>query len=342
MKLDASLMADPRRAGRTREIAAAAEQRGFAGLWSPEINHDPFLPLALAVDATSRITLGTAVAIAFPRSPLVLAHTAWDLQAASGGRFVLGLGTQVRPHIERRFGVPWQPPVPRLRDYIGALRAIWHAWQTGSRLAYQGEYYQHTLMTPFFSPGPSRHPSIPIFIAGVNAGLAQLAGECADGFHVHPLHSPATLRDLTRPAIAQGAARAGRDPAAITVATSAFVITGDAARRAGMRAMVRQQLAFYASTPSYRVVLEHHGWAEVAEQLSALASARRWGEMPALIDDAMLATFAVEAAPDELGAALVERYTGLVDRLSLYLPFEPGVDDPLWNALLAAFAGSTT
>lgn len=340
MRLDATLMTDPRRSGRTRELAAAAEQRGFAGLWTPEINHDPFLPLALAADATSRITLGTAVAIAFPRSPLVLAHTAWDLQAASGGRFILGLGTQVRPHIERRFGVPWQPPVPRLRDYIGALRAIWHAWQTGARLAYQSEHYQHTLMTPFFSPGPARHPDVPIFIAGVNAGLAQLAGECADGFHVHPLHSPATLREVTRPAIARGAARAGRDPAAITIATSAFVITGDdTRRRAGMREMVRQQIAFYASTPSYRAMLEHHGWAEVAERLTALASARRWGEMPALIDDAMLATFAVEAAPGELAAALQARYAGLVDRLSLYLPFEPGADDALWDTLLTSFAG---
>src|ERR687893_1328777 len=228
MKLDASLGTQGgylRSAGAT---ARAAEDLGFAGLWTSETKHDAFLPLAIAANETERIELGTAVAIAFSRSPMEVAQTAWDLQDLSGGRFILGLGTQVRAHVKRRFSMPWGRPVPRLREYIGALRAIWDSFQTGGSLSFEGEFYRHTLMTPFFNPGPIEHPEIPIYIAGVNTRLATLAGELCDGFHVHPFHTPEYVRQVVKPAVAAGAEGAGRDPAHVTLATSAFVIvTGD-------------------------------------------------------------------------------------------------------------------
>jgi probable F420-dependent oxidoreductase len=288
----------------------------------------------LAAEHTRQIQLGTAVAIAFPRSPMVTAQIAWDLAAYSEGRFILGLGTQVKAHIERRFSTPWDAPVARLRDYIAALRAIWQSWQTGERLNYRGPHYQHTLMTPFFSPGPIAHPNIPIYIAGVNTGLAHLAGAVCDGFHGHPLTSAKYLREVLRPQIAAGAEQAGRDPAACVVAGSAFVITGpDAKTREQLRAFVRQQIAFYGSTPTYRAVLECHGWGELGEQLSQLAAQQRWAEMTALITDEVEQTFAVEADMADLGAALRARYDGLYDRITLYMPFVPGQMDDWWRAL---------
>ncbi|HMQ34322.1 MAG TPA: TIGR03617 family F420-dependent LLM class oxidoreductase [Chloroflexaceae bacterium] len=318
-------------------VAAAAEELGFGALWAPETAHNPFLPLALAAEHTRRLTLGTAVAIAFPRSPMVTAQVAWDLAAMSRGRFVLGLGTQVRAHIERRFSAQFDQPVARMRDYIQALRAIWDCWQTGSRLNYRGPFYQHTLMIPFFNPGKIEHPNIPIYLAGVNSGLAQLAGELCEGFHAHPLNSARYLREELHPQIAAGAAKSGRDPAACAVVGSAFVITGaDAAQREQLRAAVRQQIAFYASTPTYRPVLECHGWAEVGEQLSQLAAQQRWAEMPGLVSQEMLAAFAVEAAPADLGPALSERFSGLLDRLNLYLPFVPGQMDNFWRGIVRA------
>jgi probable F420-dependent oxidoreductase len=340
MHLDCAVPVDANPLPAAAELARAAEALGFAALWTPETGHNPFLPLAIAAEHTSRIALGTSVAIAFPRSPMVTAQIAWDLAAFSGGRFVLGLGTQVRAHVERRFSSAFDQPVARLRDYILALRAIWQTFQGGARLNYRGEFFQHTLMSPFFNPGPIAHPEIPIYIAGVNAGLAQLAGELCDGFHAHPFNSATYLREQLRPQIAAGAAKAGRDPSACAVAGSAFVITGpDRATVEQMRGFVKQQIAFYASTPTYRPVLECHGWGEVGEQLTQLAGQQRWAEMPALISAEMLQTFAVEAPPDELGAALRERFDGLLDRVGLYsLPFVPGQNDDLWRALLRSFA----
>lgn len=337
IKFDAGLPVDTTR---LHDVAAAArtfESLGCAGIWTPETKFNGFFPLVLAAEHTQQIELGTAVAIAFPRSPMVMAQNAWDLQSFSGGRFILGLGTQVRAHIERRYGVAWEAPVARLRDYIEALRAIWHAWQTGERLNYEGRFYQHTLMTPFFDPGPIAHPRIPIYIAGVNEGLARLAGEICDGFHAHPFHSVRYLREVVRPQVAAGAEKAGRDPAEVVLASSVFIITGaDEAAIAQKRAAVREQLAFYASTPTYRVVLACHGWQEVGEQLSRLASRKRWAEMPALISDEMLDVFAVQAPLDQLAQALRERYDGVLDRISSYLPYVPGPADEQWRAVIAA------
>jgi probable F420-dependent oxidoreductase len=335
MKLDASLGSESRYLRNVDAIARAAEALGFAGLWTSETKHDAFLPLAIAANETERIELGTSVAIAFSRSPMEVAQTAWDLQTLSDGRFILGLGTQVKAHVKRRFSMPWDKPVARLREYIGALRAIWGSFQTEGPLSFEGEFYRHTLMTPFFNPGPVGYPEIPIYIAGVNTGLATLAGELCDGFQVHPFHSPEYVRRTVKPAIAEGAHKEGRDLGEIELVTSVFVVTGESDEEIGeQREKTRTQISFYASTPTYRTVLEAHGWEEVGEELGKLARDKEWDEMPKLITDDMLAAFCVEAAPDEVGAALKERYEGLIDRVTLYTPFVPDERDDFWRATI--------
>ena len=312
-------------------IAKAAEALGFSALWSTETMHDPFLPGALVAEHTERLSFGTAVAIAFGRSPATLAYTAWDLAQASGGRFILGLGTQVKAHVERRFGMPWPDSVTgKLREQIGAIRAFWNAWQTGEPLNFRGEYYKLTLMSPFFNPGPIETPHIPIYIAGVNTGLGRLAGEVADGFLVHPLHSRRYLNEVMLPAIEQGLAKSCRSRENLKISVTGFVVTSPEESQ-----FVRQQIAFYASTPSYRPVMALHGWEAVAEQLSALAARGKWGEMPGLIDDEMLETFATVMDASELPAALSVRYDGMADRLALYIPFVPGERDAFWKKFLA-------
>ena len=335
MKLDAGLGTEGNYLKEVDRTARAAEDLGFAGLWTSETKHDGFLPLAIAANETSKMELGTSVAIAFSRSPMETAQTAWDLQDLSNGRFILGLGTQVKAHITRRCSMPWQRPAARLREYILALREIWESFQNEGPLEFEGEFYRHTLMTPFFNPGPIEHPEIPIYIAGVNTRLAKLAGEICDGFHVHPFHSPEYVRQTVKPAIAEGAARKDRDPDQVELATSAFVISAESEEEAReQRKSVRAQISFYGSTPTYRTVLEAHGWEDVGERLGAMAREKKWREMPALVTDEMLATFAVEAAPDELGAALRERYTGLIDRVTLYVPFVPGERDTFWQTVV--------
>ncbi len=328
MKIDTTLPPSPLPA--VPEYARAAQAMGFDTLWSTETLHDPFLPGPLIAEHTQQLNFGTAVAIGFARSPATLAYTAWDLAQASEGRFILGLGTQVKAHIERRFGMPWPDSVVgKLREQIKAIRAFWHSWQTGERLNFRGEYYKLTLMSPFFNPGPIQHPDIPIYIAGVNTGLARLAGEAADGFHVHPLHSPRYLKEVILPAINEGTHKAGRRSSAVNISVTAFVAASPEEEN-----FARMQIAFYASTPSYRRVFALHGWDEIARQLSKLAARGKWGEMGDLITDDMLRTFTVVAAPDGLGAALGERYQGLADRLSLYIPFTPGERDEFWQRLL--------
>jgi probable F420-dependent oxidoreductase len=296
-------------------MAQAAERSALMRLTS-ETQHDPFLPLTHVAAHTSRLHFGTAVAIAFARSPLIVAHTAWDLAKQSRGRFMLGLGTQVQAHIERRFGMTWTPPVPRLREYVQAIRAVWTAWQTGGKLNFRGSEYKLTLMTPFFSPGPIDQPNVPIFIAGVGTPLCQLAGEVADGFHVHPYHTRRYLSEVVLPAIAAGARKADRKRETIEIATMAFVALSE-----GEIAAQRQQVAFYASTPSYRPVLELHGWGKIGEELSSLAARGKWDEMPGLITDEMLETFVISAAG--IFAKLQCQHDGLLTS-GLYRPFAPG------------------
>jgi probable F420-dependent oxidoreductase len=309
MRLDASLGFETPLAS-VPEVARAAERAGAAGLWSAETSHDPFLPLAIAAEHTERLELGTAIAVAFTRSPVAVAATAWDLSRQSGGRFMLGLGSQVRAHIERRFGMPWSDrPVARMREYVAVVRAAWEAWQSGARPTFRGEHYRLTLMTPFFDPGPIDHPAIPIYLAGVGAGMTRLAGEVADGLIVHPLHSRSYLTDVVLPQIA----RSGRS---ITVAASVITATTD-----DEMASARRTIGFYASTPTYRSVLEHHGWGDVGEALSGHARHMRWDEMAALVTDDMLEAFAVLAKPGSLRAALERHADGLLDRVAPYQPF---------------------
>jgi probable F420-dependent oxidoreductase len=295
--------------------------------------HDPFLPGALIAEHSQSIHFGTAVAISFARSPTTLAYTAWDLAQASRGRFILGLGTQVKAHIERRFGMAWPESVTsKLREQIYAIRALWNTWQTGERLDFRGEYYKLTLMSPFFNPGPIKFPNIPIYIAGVNTGLARLAGEVANGFHIHPFHSLPYLQEVMLPAIEQGLSKSGRTRSEFQTSTTAFIFTSPEEEL-----FVRSQISFYASTPSYRAVMAFHGWEQIAEQLSSLASRNRWGEMPALITDEILYTFALAADPEDLPAALSRRYAGIIDRLGLYFPFVPGERDGFWKSIIQYF-----
>lgn len=330
MRFDVSL--HPTSLDEVPSLARAVEALGVDTLWTAETQHDPFLPLALAAEHTERLHLGTAVAIGFARSPATLAYTSWDLADASGGRFILGLGTQVRAHIVRRFGMPWpDSPAAKLRELLAAIRAFWTAWQTGEQLDFRGTYFKLNLMTPFFNPGPIQHSNIPIFIAGVNPGLCRLAGESADGFHAHPLHSEQYLRQVVKPAIAAGAKRAGRVPEDIQLSVTAFVVTDETEA-----AFVRYQLAFYASTPSYHPVLALHGWGDLADRLRSLARQGAWGEMAGNISDDVLRTFAVVAASDELLPALKARYSGLVDRITLYRPFGAG-EESFWRRLTEGF-----
>jgi probable F420-dependent oxidoreductase len=331
MKIDTTL--PPTYLDSVPSYARAVEDMGFDALWTTETQHSPFLPGPLIAEHTQKLNFGTAVAIGFARSPATLAYTAWDLAQASGGHFILGLGTQVKAHIERRFGMPWPDSVVgKLRDQIGAVRALWNTWQSGERLNYRRDYYKLTLMSPFFNPGPIEYPNIPIYIAGVNTGLARLAGEVADGFHVHPLHSPHYLREVILPAINEGTHKSGRSRADVSVSVTAFVVTNPEEKN-----FARMQIAFYASTPSYRQVFALHGWEEIAERLSKHAARQEWGEMGELIDDEILATFAVVTAPKALTAALMERYQPLADRLTLYIPFTPGERDAFWRRLLSDF-----
>jgi probable F420-dependent oxidoreductase len=313
------------------EIARAAEDIGFDAMWTSETQHDPFLPGPLIAEHTDKLTFGTAVAIGFARSPATLAYTAWDLAQVSGGRFILGLGTQVKGHIERRFGMPWPESVTcKLREQITAIRSFWNTWQTGERLNFRGTYYKHTLMTPFFNPGPIDHPNIPIYIAGVNTGLAQLAGEIADGFHVHPLNSGRYLDEVLIPAIKSGTRKADRNIDDITISVTVFAVTSPEEKN-----FARMQIAFYASTPSYRRVFVHHGWEDIAEKLTGHAARKQWGEMGELITDDILNTFAIVADPDDVPDMLINRYQGLADRLTIYTPFVPGERDSFWRKLVA-------
>jgi probable F420-dependent oxidoreductase len=309
------------------EIVRRAEEVGYDVVTTSETSHDPFLPLVLAAEHSRRPLLATSVAIAFPRSPMVVAYTAWDLQKFSGGRLVLGLGTQVKGHNERRFSVLWTAPGPRLREYVLALRAIWTCWQNGTPLNFRGQHYTFTLMTPFFNPGPIEYPNIPIYIAAVNAFMARLAGEVCDGIRLHSFLSPKYLREVIIPAVRAGAARAGRALESFGLAGAGFVITGRTeADLAPQREAVRRQLAFYASTRTYRPVMEIHGWGETVDRLHRLSLQGKWEEMAGLITDEMLETYATIGTYDEIADRLRERYGGLVTSVAMNLPLETPAD----------------
>ena len=329
MKVDAPLLTTDLAEvpAEVREI----ERLGHDGLLTFEGPSDPFLPLALAAEHSVRLELATGVAIAFPRSPMQLAYTAHDLQRVSQGRLIVGLGSQVKAHVEKRYGATWSRPVARMREFVLALRAIWRCWNENEPLRFQGEFYRHTLMPPVFAPPSSPHGPPRVFLAGVGRPMTAVAGEVADGLFVHPLNSPEFIRGTTLPALEAG----------FEVACQALVVTGfteDEVRQAELA--TRMQLAFYGSTPQYRVVLETHGWGSLQPELHALARQGRWMEMGALIDDRVLDTFTVRCAPQELAARLRARYAGLADRVSIISHARPQRTEPaFWMALIAELRG---
>lgn len=319
MKVDASLTAAEWTA--LPDEARRLEAAGYDGAWTAEVSHDPFLPLAVAAGATSRMSLGTAIAVAFARSPMTMAYVANDLQAASRGRFILGLGSQVRAHITRRFSMPWGRAAPQMREYIGALRAIWASWNDGRPLDVRGEYYRHTLMTAMFRPAPNPYGPPRVFLAAVGTGMTRVAGEVADGLVVHGFTTERYLREVTLPALAEGAARAGRPRGDIEVTCPGFVVLDDGGAEVAARiTAVRRQIAFYGSTPAYRPVLALHGWGELADQLHALSVTSdegRWAAMGELIGDDVLSAFAVIGRPQDVGAELKRRYGDVADRVTV-------------------------
>jgi len=320
------------------EYARKMEAIGYDCIWSSETQHDPFLPLAVAATATSSVKLGTSIAVAFPRSPMITAYTAWDIQKASEGRFMLGLGSQVRAHNQRRFSVKFESPGPKLREVVLSLRAIWDCWQNGTPLHFCGEFYNFDLMTPFFNPGPIAHPKIPIFVAGVNQYMCRMAGEVCDGLHVHPFHTTKYLRDFVHPAVNEGLQISRRSRQDFTYATAIFVITGDSERERSRNAeAVRQQIAFYASTRTYEPVLAAHGWEHISPELHQKSLDGDWKGMARLITDAMLDEIAVTGTYENIGTKLHERYAGLLDRISLYQPYEPAADESRQRALVKQF-----
>jgi probable F420-dependent oxidoreductase len=319
------------------EAARRGEAVGYDGLWSAETAHDPFVVLAQAAAVTERVELGTSIAVAFARNPMTLAVVANDLQTLSGGRFALGLGSQVRAHITRRYSMPWSHPAPRMRELVLAVRAIWAAWSTpGATLDFSGDYYTHTLMTPFFDPGPNPFGPPRIVLAAVGPRMTEVAGEVADGLLVHSFTTERYLREVTRPALAVGAERAGRDPGAVEVGVPAFVVTGrDEQEMAAAAAEVRRQIAFYASTPAYRPVLDLHGWGDLHPEAHRLSRQGAWEAMGHLVDDEMLNTFAVIGRLEDVPRLVEERFGGLADRFSFSRPAL--VDDDRWREILAQF-----
>ncbi len=299
--------------------ARLIEQEGYSGLLSAETSHDPFLPLALAAQHTERIDLMTGIAVGFARNPMVLAHTAWDLQALSGGRFMLGLGSQIQAHITKRFSMPWSRPAARMEEMIAAIRAIWDAWQTGERLNFRGDFYRHTLMTPMFSPGPLDVAPPPILISAVGPLMTRVAGRAADGLVCHGFQTAEYLRAVTLPNVEAGLAESGRDRSDFQISMPVFVVSGfDEEDVAAQAARTRKQIAFYGSTPAYRVVLEHHGWGDAQTELNRLSKLGQWDAMGDMIDDDILDAFAIVAEPHEVPARIAERFGGSLDRLQFY------------------------
>lgn len=336
MKLDVNITA--RDLNDVGPLAREAEEMGFDGLWSSETQHDPFLPLAVAATTTRRVLLGTAISVVFPRSPAIFAHIAWDLHQASKGRFVLGLGTQVKGHNERRFSVKWESPGPKLRDAIRGIRAIWDCWQNGTPLNYRGEFYQFTLMTPFFNPGPIDYPPPAVYIAAVNAYNCKLVGELCDGIHIHPFHSLRYIQETVLPNINEGLAKSGRTRADVTLAAPTFIITGrDQAEMETAKASVKQQIAFYASTRTYEPVLAAHGWQDLTPKLYRKSVAQDWAGMADLITDEMLDVYAVTGGLDEIAAKVRAKYEGHVDRINPYITWEARGDRAVLKQIARAF-----
>jgi len=329
-------------AGLSKDLASIGahahqlEAEGFDGGWIGETKHDPFMQSLEAVRDTSTLTVGTSVAIAFARTPMTVANSAYDLAAYSRGRFVLGLGSQVKPHIERRFAMPWSNPAARMREFVLALRAIWASWQDGARLDFRGDFYQHTLMTPFFSPPAHEWGAPPVYLAGVGPLMTEVAGEVADGFFLHAFTTERYIREVTMPALQRGRERAGRPGLdGLAIAGPVFACVGrDDAELATAVAGTKAQIAFYASTPGYRSVLDLHGWGDLQPELTAMSKQGRWAEMGAAVTDEMLHAFAVVGDPATVGSGISARLGSLMTRINFYAPYEH--DPAIWPLVLRA------
>ncbi|MDI1290764.1 MAG: TIGR03617 family F420-dependent LLM class oxidoreductase [bacterium] len=332
MELDVTLTSPLLDVGRE---AAAYEAAGYAGAWAAETKGDPFLSVLMAATATTTIDVGTSIVVAFARSPMTVASSANDLQMASRGRFVLGLGTQVKAHIERRYSMPWSSPANRMREYILALRAIWHSWSTGEPLEFQGEFYRHDLMTPFFRPDPHPYGRPTLLLAAVGPKMTEVAGAVADGMVCHTFTTQKYLREVTVPTLTAARASVGKDMSDFQVAGLSFVATGrnDQEFEKSVRG-TKRQIAFYGSTPAYRPVLELHGWGDLQQELNILARSDRWEEMEDLISDEVLEAFAVVASPDEIAGALRMRFGDIAQRISIYPPHDPDPDPALWGPVI--------
>lgn len=321
------------------EYGRKCERIGYDCVWTYEAAHNPFMPLAQVAAATDTIHIGTNIAVAFARSPYAMAQAAWDLAEVSKGRFHLGIGSQVRAHIERRFSAEFEHPAARLTDYIRCVRAVWDSFQNGTKPAYEGPYYRYLLNNPMFNPGPIEHPDIPIYVAGVNPRMCRVAGEVADGMHVHPMHSVSYLRDVVRPAVDKGARMNGRTVDDIAFFAPVFVITGETeAERAEAEKGVRHQIGFYGSTPNYRALLEHHGYESLGKELSAITRSGEFDKLAAKVPDDLLEACSVAGAPEEIAAKLRKRYEGgLMQRTSLYFSMPKDAPEGKWRDFVAAF-----
>ncbi|HZQ30500.1 MAG TPA: TIGR03617 family F420-dependent LLM class oxidoreductase [Mycobacterium sp.] len=332
MKVDFTLIGQPG----DWDQAVSAEQRGYDCAWFPETSHDPFPVLAIAANRTESIQLGTAIAVTFARNPMSMAVTANDLQLYSRGRFLLGVGSQVKAHITKRFSMPWSSPAQRMREFILAMRAIWQSWNTAEPLRFEGEFYRHTLMTPFFNPGPNPFGAPPVILAGVGPQMTKVAGEVADGFFLHGFTTPRYLREVTLPALRAGRAAAGKDGLdGFEMCGMPFIVTAeDEKQMQSADALTRKQIAFYASTPAYRPVLDLHGWGDLSDELNRLSKLGEWDAMGRLITDEMVHEIAIVAPPDKVAGRLLEMYGDLFTRTGFYAPYP--VPDGFWDPIKAA------
>ncbi len=335
MKVDGGIGFDLNKAA---DNAREAEAAGYSGIWSAETAHDPFFPLLLAAGATKDIELGTSIAVAFARNPMITANIAWDLQAYSKGRFILGLGSQIKPHITKRFSMEWSHPAPRMREFVLAMRAIWDTWLTGAKLDFKGDYYTHSLMTPFFTPDKGELAGFgapKVMLAGVGSLMTEVAGEVCDGFLCHGFTTEKYLREVTIPALAKGRAKVGKTMDGFEIVGPSFVVTGTTEEEMeAAKAGTRQQIAFYGSTPAYKGVLDAHGWGGLQDELNTLSKQGKWVEMGGLIDDEMLNTFAVVGEPESIAPELTRRYGDVISRISFYAPYKTNPER--WSKVLAA------
>ncbi len=338
MKVDGGVALD---LAKSAESAKEAEAAGYSGAWTAETNHDPFFPLLLAAEHTQRMELGTSIAVAFARNPMILANIGWDLQSYSKGRFILGLGSQIKPHITKRFSMEWSSPAARMREMILAIRAIWDTWENGTPLNFRGDFYTHTLMTPFFTPDRADlagYGTPKIFLAGVGELMTEVAGEVCDGFLCHGFTTEKYLREVTLPALERGRAKAGKTMEGFEVVGPSFIVTGNSENEMNQAAAgTRQQIAFYGSTPAYKGVLDIHGWGGLQEELNSLSKQGQWVEMGNLINDEILNTFAVVGSPEQVAPELKRRYEDVIQRISFYAPYKS--DPERWRRVISDLQG---